>query len=107
MRQDPKSLLRTTNEENEITSRRPIMYKVKVYVTLKESVVDPQGEVAKKALKEMNYGEFTDVRFGKYIELTVAAVDEIEKRVEEICSKLLVNTVIEDFRYEVEEVVQS
>lgn len=82
------------------------MYKVKVYVTLKQSVIDPEGEVAKKALKEQNYEEFTDVRFGKYIELTATKVDNIEQRIEEVCEKLLVNTVIEDYRYEVEEVQQ-
>lgn len=80
------------------------MYRVKVYVTLKESVIDPEGEVAKKALQRQNYHEFKDVRFGKYIELAVSDVDDIKKRVEEVCSKLLVNTVIEEYRYEIEEV---
>lgn len=83
------------------------MYNVKVFVTFKESVIDPQGEAAKQALQAMNFSEVENVRVGKYIELSVASTDEIEKKIEEMCSRLLVNTVIEDYRYEIEEVVES
>ncbi|MFC0273210.1 phosphoribosylformylglycinamidine synthase subunit PurS [Metabacillus herbersteinensis] len=82
------------------------MYKVKVFVTLRESVLDPQGSVVKNALHSMTYQEVQDVRIGKYMELTIEkTAKDIDSTVREMCEKLLANTVIEDFRYEVEEVV--
>ncbi|ADC49988.1 phosphoribosylformylglycinamidine synthase subunit PurS [Alkalihalophilus pseudofirmus OF4] len=83
------------------------MYKVKVYVTLRESVLDPQGVAVKSALHTMDYKEVEDVRIGKYLELAVNETENIEARIEEMCEKLLANTVIEDYRYEIEEVVPS
>nr|WP_304220298.1 phosphoribosylformylglycinamidine synthase subunit PurS [Fredinandcohnia onubensis] len=82
------------------------MYKVKVYVTLKESVLDPQGSAVKGSLHQLNYKEVNDVRIGKYMELMIdQTVSDLDTTVKEICEKLLANTVIEDYRYEVEEVV--
>ncbi|MCC3358843.1 phosphoribosylformylglycinamidine synthase subunit PurS [Bacillus sp. REN16] len=82
------------------------MYKVKVYVTLRESVLDPQGNAVKGSLHQLNYQEVKDVRIGKYMELTIdETVADLDQTVKEICEKLLANTVIEDYRYEVEEVV--
>lgn len=82
------------------------MYKVKVYVSLKESVLDPQGSAVQHALHSMTYNEVQDVRIGKYMELTIEKSDrDLDVLVKEMCEKLLVNTVIEDYRYEVEEVV--
>ncbi|MCQ6268572.1 phosphoribosylformylglycinamidine synthase subunit PurS [Fictibacillus sp. WQ 8-8] len=82
------------------------MYKVKVFVTLKESVLDPQGTAVKGSLHRMEYNEVQDVRIGKYLELTIDEnVGNLDKRVAEMCEKLLSNPVIEDYRYEVEEVV--
>ncbi|MBS4206144.1 phosphoribosylformylglycinamidine synthase subunit PurS [Lederbergia citrea] len=81
------------------------MYKVKVFVTLKESVVDPQGSAATKALQKIEFPEVKDVRIGKFIELTVEKTEKnIEETVHEMCRNLLVNTVIEDYRFEIEEV---
>ncbi|MBS4179476.1 phosphoribosylformylglycinamidine synthase subunit PurS [Lederbergia citrea] len=81
------------------------MYKVKVFVTLKESVVDPQGSAATKALQKIEFPEVKDVRIGKFIELTVEKTEKnIEETVHEMCCNLLVNTVIEDYRFEIEEV---
>jgi phosphoribosylformylglycinamidine synthase PurS subunit len=77
--------------------------KVRVYVTLKRGVLDPQGSAVGRALRTMGYGEVEDVRLGKYIELTLRDTeDEAEgtRRVEEMCRKLLANTVIEDYRLE-------
>lgn len=83
-----------------------MMYKVKVYVTLKESVLDPQGSAVKGSLHQLNYKEVNDVRIGKYMELMIdVTVADLDTTVKEICEKLLANTVIEDYRYEVEEVV--
>ncbi|WP_045508039.1 phosphoribosylformylglycinamidine synthase subunit PurS [Bacillus amyloliquefaciens] len=82
------------------------MYKVKVYVSLKESVLDPQGSAVQHALHSMAYNEVQDVRIGKYMELTLEKSDrDLDELVKEMCEKLLANTVIEDYRYEVEEVV--
>ncbi|MEC1829581.1 phosphoribosylformylglycinamidine synthase subunit PurS [Bacillus velezensis] len=82
------------------------MYKVKVYVSLKESVLDPQGSAVQHALHSMTYNEVQDVRIGKYMELTIEKSDrDLDALVKEMCEKLLANTVIEDYRYEFEEVV--
>ncbi|WLR51093.1 phosphoribosylformylglycinamidine synthase subunit PurS [Bacillus tianshenii] len=82
------------------------MFKVKVYVTLKEGVLDPQGNTVKGALHSMEYKEVENVRIGKYMELMIEKTDgDIEKKVEEMCNRLLANPVIEDYRYEIEEVV--
>jgi len=82
------------------------MYKVKVYVTLRESVLDPQGSAVKGALRSLSYQEVQDVRIGKFMELLIEKSERnIEEIVREMCEKLLANTVIEDYRYEIEEVV--
>ena len=81
------------------------MYKVKVFVTLRENVLDPQGTAVKSSLHSLSFDAVLDVRVGKYMELTVEKVDNIEKMVKEMCVKLLANVVIEDYRYEIEEVV--
>ena len=81
------------------------MTKVNVYVTLRESVVDPQGVATIEALQTMGYKEVENVRIGKLIELKLdGSVSDIDARVKEMCDKLLVNKVIEDYRYEIGEV---
>ena len=77
--------------------------KARVYVTLKRGVLDPQGSAVNRALHAMGYGEVSDVRLGKFIEVTLDdQKPEVEERgrLEEMCRKLLANTVIEDFRIE-------
>ncbi|WP_079514571.1 phosphoribosylformylglycinamidine synthase subunit PurS [Rossellomorea marisflavi] len=82
------------------------MYKVKVYITLRESVLDPQGSVVKNALHSMEFTEVEEVRIGKYMELSLpSSVKNVEAAVEEMCNHLLANPVIEDYRYEIEESV--
>lgn len=82
------------------------MYKVKVYVTLRESVLDPQGAAVKQSLQSLSYNEVTDVRIGKYMELTIDKTERnVEEVVKEVCDRLLANPVIEDYRYEIEESV--
>jgi phosphoribosylformylglycinamidine synthase subunit PurS len=82
------------------------MYKVKVYVTLRESVLDPQGKAVMGSLHKMGQSEVEDVRIGKYLELTLQKGDyDLDEKIVNMCSKLLSNPVIEDYRYEVEEVV--
>jgi phosphoribosylformylglycinamidine synthase subunit PurS len=82
------------------------MYKVKVYVTLRESVLDPQGKAVTNSLHSLNYKEIADVRIGKYMELTIEKSErDINEVVDELCMSILANPVIEDYRYEVEECV--
>ncbi len=74
----------------------------KVYVTLKKGVHDPQGEAVKHTLGTMGYKDISGVRVGKFIEvnLTDKSREEAEASLKEICEKLLANTVIESYRYE-------
>ena len=73
--------------------------KTRVYVTLKNGVLDPQGKAIHHALEGLGFGGVNDVRAGKLIELDLdPSVGDGE--VEEMCRKLLANTVIENFRIE-------
>ena len=76
--------------------------KAKVYVTLKKSVLDPQGKTVQHALSTMGFSEVKDVRMGKYIELDLGVIDKVqaEKKIKAMCEKLLANTVIEEYRFE-------
>ena len=73
--------------------------KISVTVTLKKDVLDPQGKVVKQTLKNMGYSEIQSIRQGKYFEIEIDESKEknIKEIVEEICKKLLTNTVIEDY----------
>lgn len=79
--------------------------KAKVYVTLKKGVLDPQGTAVMGALKSMDFSEVRDVRVGKFmeIELDAGSSPDEEKRLREMCEKLLANTVIENYRIEIDE----
>lgn len=76
----------------------------KVIVTPKPVVNDPQGITVRQGLATLGFGEVTDVRVGKYIEMRLEASSEREarERVEAMCRQLLANHVIEDYRFEVE-----
>ncbi len=78
--------------------------KAKIYVTLKKGVLDPQGKAVAGALGAMNYKEVKDVRIGKFIEVELEGPSkkEHEARLKEMCEKLLANTVIENYRIEIE-----
>ena len=73
--------------------------KISAVVTLKKDVLDPQGKVVSQTLKNMGYKEIINVRQGKYfeIELNTSYKNEAKKKIEEICKKLLANTIIEDY----------
>ena len=72
--------------------------KATVYVRLKDGVLDPQGVTIQKALAQMGYDDFVSVRTGKFFELEVSAeASEIDRKIDEVCSKLLANPVIETF----------
>ncbi|MDH4155738.1 MAG: phosphoribosylformylglycinamidine synthase subunit PurS [candidate division Zixibacteria bacterium] len=72
-----------------------------VYVRLKDGVLDPQGVTIHKALTQMGYDEFASVRTGRFFELEIKSDSgDIDRKIEEVCAKLLANPVIE--RYTVE-----
>ena len=77
--------------------------RVKIYVSLKSGVLDPQGKAIERSLHTLGYDEVREVRAGKYIELELDAVsaEAAELRIREICDRLLTNPVIEDFRFEI------
>ncbi|MBP2000886.1 phosphoribosylformylglycinamidine synthase subunit PurS [compost metagenome] len=75
-----------------------------VYVTIKQSVLDPQGVAVQGALHSVGFQEVESLRIGKYIEIELNTDDraEAEKRVAAMCEKLLANTVVEEYRFELE-----
>ena len=77
--------------------------KAKVHITLKRGVLDVQGKAIGGALASLGFGGVEDVRQGKYIELDIAETDPAiaKSRVEEMCRKLLANTVIENYAVEI------
>jgi phosphoribosylformylglycinamidine synthase len=77
----------------------------RVYVTPKRGILDPQGKAVQQALHALGFGEVSDVKVGKYIELRLrdTAPDAAGGRVRAMCEQLLANGVIEDFRVEVGE----
>lgn len=85
------------------------MYNVKVYVTYKESILDPQGEAVRGAVHRMGFDEIDAIRIGKYFEIKVSRHDErsVEEVIETVCDKLLANVVMETYRYEIEEVKET
>ena len=82
------------------------MYLAKIYVTLKPTVNDPQGLTIKGGLENLGFSEVKSVRFGKYMEIKVDLKEqaEAERQVTEMCRKLLANPVIENYRFELEEI---
>jgi phosphoribosylformylglycinamidine synthase len=81
------------------------MMKAHVYVTLKRTVLDPQGQTIQVALKKMQYKGVDDVRQGKYFLLTLdasLAADAAKAEVERIAKEVLTNPVIEEFTYRLE-----
>jgi phosphoribosylformylglycinamidine synthase subunit PurS len=71
---------------------------VRVFVTLKPSLLDSAGRTVAQSLQKLGYAELEQVRIGKLIELNVSTYDEA--RVREMCDRLLANPVIEDYRIE-------
>jgi phosphoribosylformylglycinamidine synthase subunit PurS len=78
--------------------------RARVFVTLKKSVFDPQGQTIADALHSLGYGGVEDVRQGKYFELDLTAADAAQAKAlaSEVADKLLANPVIESYRVEVE-----
>ena len=77
--------------------------KVRVYVSFKDSVLDPQGQTVKNALHTLGYDFVEDVRQGKVFELDLEGISETEAReiIPKISDKVLANPIIEKFTYEI------
>jgi len=78
--------------------------KAKVYVMLKKGILDPQGKAVQQALQSLGYSGLEEVRMGKYLEISLQNRSKkvAEREVREMCEKLLANTVIEEYRFEIE-----
>jgi len=78
------------------------MYKAKIYIAPKKSVLDPQGRAVQHALESLGFQGVDDVRVGKFVELKVDSPDNTTAaaRVKEMCEKLLVNGVVEEYTFE-------
>jgi len=79
-------------------------WKVEIFVTLKSSVLDPQGATVQRELNHMGYDKLEGLRMGKYFLLTFDAKlskQEVEKQTKQICEKVLANPVIEQHRYKI------
>jgi len=80
------------------------VFRSKITVTLRPSILDPQGKAVELGMHSLGYQSVAHVRIGKYIEMDVDAKDRqmAEKITREVCAKLLANPVMEDFAYSVE-----
>ncbi|HSC57824.1 MAG TPA: phosphoribosylformylglycinamidine synthase subunit PurS [Nitrospira sp.] len=76
--------------------------KAKIHVTLKQGILDPQGKAIEHALDSLGFKNAANVRVGKYMELDMNETDKAkaEAQVRSMCEKLLANTIIEEYRYE-------
>ncbi len=85
------------------------MYKAKVIVKRRPSILDPQGSAVEKGAENLGLKNIKDTRIGKYIEFTVNADNkaDAENEVEKYCSKLLANPIMEDFEYTLDEVDEA
>ncbi|MCE2463288.1 MAG: phosphoribosylformylglycinamidine synthase subunit PurS [Dehalococcoidia bacterium] len=81
------------------------MFLAKIYITLKSTVNDPQGQTVHGGLKTLGYDSVESVRMGKYLEVKIQADERsgAEAQISEMCHKLLSNPVIEDFHFDLEE----
>ncbi len=80
-------------------------YHARIYITLRSSVLDPAGTAVQSGIKQMGYPDVEGVRIGKYVEMNLKAQDEAEAKtqLDRICDRLLANPVIENYRFEIEQ----
>ncbi|UBF27926.1 phosphoribosylformylglycinamidine synthase subunit PurS [Kovacikia minuta CCNUW1] len=84
-------------------------YQAQIYVTLRQSVLDPAGTAVQSGLKHLGYENIGPIRIGKYIELTLHAESEAVARnqLDRVCDQLLANPVIENYRFDLQEFSRS
>lgn len=80
------------------------MYKVKVLIKRRPSILDPQGKAVEKGAMHLGLNNIKDTRIGKYIEFVVDINDQkdAEKEVKDYCNKLLANPIMEDYEFTLE-----
>lgn len=80
------------------------MAKIKIYITSKDGILEPQGKTVGAALEKMGYGNLKNVRIGKYIEMESVTSDreKLKKEVDEVCDKLLANPNIEKYEFKID-----
>ncbi|ADY25364.1 phosphoribosylformylglycinamidine synthase, purS [Deinococcus proteolyticus MRP] len=82
-------------------------YNAKVYVTLKPSILDPQGRTVERALSHLGQSNVSGVRVGKYIELQLTGErGDVEAQLKDMAENVLSNPIMEDVKWEVEEAAQ-
>ncbi|HEX6779898.1 MAG TPA: phosphoribosylformylglycinamidine synthase subunit PurS [Ktedonobacterales bacterium] len=91
-----------------IHSKIETTWLAKIHVTLKPVVLDPQGSAVLGGLHTLDFGSVSAVRVGKYLEVTLSAPDQTsaQEAVQQMCSKLLANPVIEQYRFELDMISQ-
>ncbi len=79
------------------------VYKAKIFVTLRENILDVQGKAIEHALNSLEFNNFSNVRIGKYIQLSVTAQNDgqAEEMVKIACDKLIANPIIENYNIEI------
>ena len=82
------------------------MFEVKIYITPKKTVSDPQGLTIKHALESLSYQDLEEVRVGKLITIKINSKDKekIKQRVDQMCRKLLANPIIESYSFKIEKI---
>lgn len=84
-------------------------YHARIYVTLRSSVLDPAGTAVESGLKQMGYEGVEEVRIGKYVEMKLSADNEADAKtqLDQMCDRLLANPVIENYCFEIEQLMNS
>lgn len=85
------------------------MYKATIQITLRPSILDPEGKTVEQSLHQLGYSNVSHVRIGKYIELEVDTDTEEKARetVDSVCSKLLANPIMEDYTFSLSKVQET
>ena len=80
------------------------MFKANIHITLRQSILDPQGKATRHALHNLGFGGVNKVRMGKFVEMWIEASDEAEAQsiTDDACAKLMANPVMEDYSYTIE-----
>ena len=79
--------------------------RIKVFVTLKSGVLDPQGKAIERSLHSLGFSGVSGVRMGKYLEFELdgADLESARDQTQQMCDRLLANPVIEDYRFEIQD----
>ncbi len=87
-----------------MSSPDPTLFRARVHVFPRPQILDPQGKAISESLSRVGYAEVRSVRAGKTFDIEIEAADEVtaRERLGEICEKLLANTIVEDFSFDLE-----